>query len=144
MTQEKKRNILRRLTLTLFVVSLLLAGYTMVQGNREIEVPNEMLLPMLSQKQSGSVTESISRNLSEARELSENFILESDSGRLESIETEFDKRMGVIASELDRLSDVDDPGLEVIVAQLMRLSVTYRNDVKTAFTKHRQDLGLDS
>lgn len=118
-------------------------AYTVVKMDSAPELPTKMIMPLIQAKSGEFTTRKLVSNFTEARELSEDFLLETEKGKLMSIERAFDHRLQVIDLELHKLSMVEDAGLEILVANLLRLKGDFERDAKGTFRNHRKTLGLD-
>ena len=142
---------LRRIKLiwkTIFAITILacggLLGYTVSHMGDQPELPAEMVLPLLSVNQGETTTKTLINTFTEARSLSEDYLLETEARRLVSIEQAFDERLRRIDTQLTLLETTQDRQLEIIVANLKRLKGAFQEESNTTFRLHRRALGLDS
>lgn len=124
---------------TLFV-GLLTLVYTLA-NLEEMPAPPEEAAMSLTEPAALDGAESLVSHFTRARSLSEDYLMETETMRLVSIEVEFDRRLSAIETELIRLSRTDDEGVGVLVANLMRLKSTLEREAKTSFRQHRRVLG---
>jgi len=130
-----------------FIVAILvcglLAGYTVTNLNNDPEIPAEMVMPLFSVKSGPEATQNLISNFTQARNLSEDYLLTNEARQLMSIEQEFDRRILAIDQQLAGMISTEDKGLELIVANLIRLKGDFQRDAKDTFRLHRISLGLE-
>ncbi|RJO71590.1 MAG: hypothetical protein C4523_04485 [Myxococcales bacterium] len=130
----------KRIFIGVFALAFLLGAYTLLRPEKPVEVPREHLVPMLVALGEAQTTDALVKNMAEAKSFSEDYILATDPASLDSIEALFDKRLAAVDRDLERLSGKNDPAMDVLVAQLQRLSEDFRRDAKTMFRQHKSTL----
>jgi hypothetical protein len=116
-------------------------GYTVGRDTSAPDLPDEMVMPLMSAKGPQDATQLLVSNFTRARSLSEDYLIETEARELVNIEVQFNQHIAAIEVELSRLAGSDDEGLEILVSNLMRLKTRMEQDAKTSFKLHRRELG---
>ena len=134
----------KSLMVTMLAIGLLVIGYTAAHVEELPQLPDEMVLPLLSQKAKAQSTRRLINAFGKIRSLSEDYLIEKEPDKLASIKCKIDSRLDIINDELDSLSETDDSGTEILVANLLRLKQNLEHDMQAAFALHRIKLGLEN
>lgn len=133
----------KSLMLAMLVLGFVLFGYTVGHVEELPQLPDEMILPLVSQKATPGSTEKLVSTFSKLRTLSEDYLLESDPNKLVSIENDVSIQLNEINHELESLGETNDVGMEILVANLMRLKRDFEKDIRLSFKLHRTELGMN-
>lgn len=125
----------------MLILGLTTLAYTLLRSDEPPVLPDEMVMSLVEAKDPEDAAQSLVSHFTRARSLSEDYLMETETTRLVSIEAEFDQRLTAIETELIRLSDTGDAGVGILVANLMRLKSTLELEAKTSFRQHRRVLG---